>query len=62
MPMAERLTDEELEIISEKLLAKLLTRLARRQQAENDRVPPPRRQPSPEVIAEVLARKRRSGK
>lgn len=75
MSAREPLSDEELEVLSEKLLAKLLGRLAQRAKAENDEAepakPPPkkalprhlqfRREPPPEAYVDVMNRMRRNG-
>jgi hypothetical protein len=53
------LSEAELDELAERLLTKMLERLARRQQASNDRPPPAKREPSPEAYASVLAWKRR---
>jgi hypothetical protein len=61
--MTEPLSDEDLESLADKLLAKMLSRLARRAaQGSLDKPPPaPRKRPSPEAFADVAALRHRRG-
>lgn len=60
--MTEPLNDDELERLADKLLAKMLTRLARRAaQGSMVDAPPARKRPSPEAFADVHALRRRRG-
>lgn len=62
--MTEPLNDEDLERLADKLLAKMLSRLARRaEQGSLTEPPAPRKRPPPEAFARVEElRQRRVGK